>query len=145
MQRGQAFTVFRILIGAVFAIGLLYLTYTLVSHFSYPYPGFDTTRGLVLQAQKGPPGKCFARETVIFYEGELLSSDLISKDFTTDFDWNPNYNEYFSANPPTTQTMVSEDLKEVPVSVECTADKKKCHVKTSVHTVIAIMRVSNMF
>lgn len=69
MKKAQAFATFKILIGAVFATALLVMVYMIVATISYPISGFESTKTIIIQAYRAP-GLCFARENVLFAEGE---------------------------------------------------------------------------
>ena len=71
MMRGQEMAVFKLLIGAVFAVALLTIIHSAVSNIGCPYSSFEEVRSLVLQASKAP-GKCFNRETVCFNDGSII-------------------------------------------------------------------------
>lgn len=73
MFKGQEMAVFKILIGAVFAVALLAIVYSTLANISCPYSAFDEARDLVLQASRAP-GKCFQRESVCFEKGTVISA-----------------------------------------------------------------------
>jgi len=71
--KGQAFSTFKILIGAVFAVALLVIVYNLI--YVSPIHGTDTLKDLVKSASNAP-GQCFWRETADFNGGEMIVSDM---------------------------------------------------------------------
>ncbi|MEM0372787.1 MAG: hypothetical protein QXO69_03060 [archaeon] len=73
MFKGQEMAVFKILIGAVFAVALLAIVYSALTNVGCPYSAFDEVRNLVLQASRAP-NKCFQRESVCFEKGTVISS-----------------------------------------------------------------------
>ena len=58
MNKGQAFTVFKMMIGVAFAMMLLVIVYSSVKQVDCPSPAFIEVRETVLQASNAP-GKCF--------------------------------------------------------------------------------------
>jgi len=50
------------------------MVYMIVSTISYPISGFDSTKSIIIQAYRAPE-LCFARESVLFVEGEELLAD----------------------------------------------------------------------
>ncbi|MBI4214928.1 hypothetical protein HY546_02945 [archaeon] len=72
-MKGQAFEVFKILLGAVIAVVLLVIVMGATGNLTYPEAGFEATARLVAQAAKAP-GECFGAERVRFASGE--SADL---------------------------------------------------------------------
>lgn len=72
MRKGQQFTIFKMLIGAVFAVALLVFIYATVTRIECPFTSFEITRDLVLQASKAP-NNCFEREKVCFASGDIFS------------------------------------------------------------------------
>ena len=72
-RKGQAFTTFKILIGAVLAVSLLVIIYVATSHTQIPYNSHEAIKDLMRQAQNGL-GLCFAKENVYFVSGEDLTA-----------------------------------------------------------------------
>jgi hypothetical protein len=103
-MKGQAFSTFKILIGAVFATALLVIIYTVVTQIAPPYSGYEATRDLLLQAQKAP-GLCFSKSSVAFVEGEDLSGFGVTN----------IPNSPFNSGP----TIIKAGT--LPVSIKCTS------------------------
>ena len=76
-MRGQAFSTFRILIGAVFAVALLSIVYYVVSSYNIPILGIETVRDVITQA-KNAPDQCFLRNFVEFNAGDIVSAGSFS-------------------------------------------------------------------
>ena len=76
-MRGQAFTVFKMLIGGVFAMAMLMLIYQAVGNVSCPTYAFDEILDLSVQASR-MPGGCFEKR-VCFDKGTILSSSAFTK------------------------------------------------------------------
>ena len=72
-MRGQAFSTFKILIGAVFAVTLLAIVYNLI--YVSPISGIDTLKEMVKSASNAP-GQCIFRESADFNGGEMIVSDM---------------------------------------------------------------------
>ncbi len=72
-NKGQAFTVFKMLIGLAFAMALLGLIYQATSNITCPSPGFKELETLVLQASRAPD-KCFER-TICFDKHALIEKN----------------------------------------------------------------------
>lgn len=62
----------KILIGAVLAVALLAIVYSVTAQ-SPPYTGYDALKDLLRQAQNGP-GMCFSRGSINFIAGEDFST-----------------------------------------------------------------------
>jgi len=110
--KGQASSVFRIMIGATFAVALLIIIYSATSGIRYPYSGLDSCRDVVLEAQKGP-GKCFAREKVSFSKEE----QVMRQDFGADVVFRST--AFFSC--PTSSGCVSKQTATAQISAKCTS------------------------
>lgn len=78
MEKAQAFATFKILIGAVFATALLIMVYMIVETINYPISGFESTKEVIIQAYRAP-GLCFARENVMFAEGEGFTEQSLGE------------------------------------------------------------------
>ena len=78
MEKAQAFATFKILIGAVFATALLIMVYMIVATINYPISGFESTKEVIIQAYRAP-GLCFARENVMFAEGEGFTEQSLGE------------------------------------------------------------------
>ncbi len=77
-MRGQEFTIFRILIGAAFALSLLLIISAFMSNLPNPMTGREAVMDLVINAAR-VPGKCFEHD-VYFQKGETISAlDLEQK------------------------------------------------------------------
>lgn len=74
-MRGQAFTTFKLLIGAVLAVTLLMIALAINTQVIVPYTGLQTAKDLVAQAKK-TPGECFSRENAIFKESEPFTTNI---------------------------------------------------------------------
>ena len=85
MEKAQAFATFKILIGAVFATTLLIMVYMIVATINYPISGFESTKEVIIQAYRAP-GLCFARENVMFAEGEELTEQNLEDAVGTSVD-----------------------------------------------------------
>ena len=85
-NRGQAFTVFKMLIGLAFAMALLGLIYEATSNISCPSPAFKEVETIVLQASRAP-NKCFER-TICFDKNALLEKGYYSKAIGVNVDFN---------------------------------------------------------
>jgi hypothetical protein len=84
-MRGQAFTVFKMLIAAVFAVTLLLIVYNVVSNIPpAPITGDSMVRDLTVEAHNAP-GFCFAREHVPFQKGDELSSENLKSFLSVDY------------------------------------------------------------
>ena len=73
-MRAQAFTVFKMMIGAVLAVALLAMVYQLVHGLNPPYTGFEAVRELVISASNAP-NKCFQRNKIVFQKDEEISRE----------------------------------------------------------------------
>jgi len=73
-MQGQAFSTFKILIGAIFAITLMAIVYHMTSQFSPPFSGVSLTKDLLTQASNAPD-ICFSRKTVDFEKGQAIWID----------------------------------------------------------------------
>lgn len=82
-MKGQQFTTFKLLIGAVIGAALLAVVMSVVTNLSYPYSGFEITYNL-MQNAKTAPGQCFSIEKVIFKEDEVIAASSF-KDLTVSF------------------------------------------------------------
>ncbi len=80
-MKGQAFDTFKVLIGAVFAIILLVMVYAIVSGYSSPIDGMETTKEVVLGAFNAP-GECISANAADFSAEEELSSESFSMPVT---------------------------------------------------------------
>ena len=118
-SRGQAFSIFKILMGAVFAVALLVIVYTTVSQYVFPYTGYEITKDIVLQATKSP-GDCFSRDEVAFKRDEILVENLAFKEIDVNFDTS-GVSTVFDC--PAGECTVKHDIN-TPVSVLCSTPKK---------------------
>jgi len=73
-MKGQAFSVFKILIGAVFAVAMLSIIYSIVSSYSSPIPGIQTISDLIKQANNAPE-QCFSRPHAQFNMNDNIDKD----------------------------------------------------------------------
>jgi hypothetical protein len=112
-MKGQAFAVFKMMIGAVFAVGLLVLIYAAVSGLNYPISGIDETKNLLLQAVRAND-LCFERELLRFTEGESFGAEVFGFS-SIDFDSSAVADIDCNA-----RCEVTAD-SEIPVSAECTS------------------------
>jgi len=71
--KGQAFSTFKILIGAIFAVTMLMIVYNLV--YVSPIPGVDTLKKVVKSASNAP-GQCIGAESADFNGGEMIVSGM---------------------------------------------------------------------
>ena len=114
-DKGQAFTVFKMLIGLAFAMALLGLIYQATSNISCPSQGFKEVETLVLQASR-VPGKCFER-TVCFDKNALLEEYYYNHAIGVDVNFN---DDAFSPHHICSGGTCSFPRKlSTPVSVEC--------------------------
>ena len=120
LMRGQAFTTFKILIGAVFAVALLTIIYYIVPAYQYPYSGVEETRNLVIQAYRAP-GKCFTREKIQFKQGEAFTQGAFDP-ITVKFESTNIVQEKISCS--LTYCTVKQKIT-APVSVNCTTNECK--------------------
>ncbi|MBS3060072.1 MAG: hypothetical protein J4432_01035 [DPANN group archaeon] len=74
-NRGQAFSVFKILIGAVFATAMLIIVYNVVESIEFPYQSAEAIRDMVINANQGRD-LCFSRTELIFTDGERYQGNL---------------------------------------------------------------------
>ena len=72
-MKGQAFSTFKILIGAVFAMVLLSIVYN-VATYKPPISSSVIIKGLVTQASNAQD-VCFSRDAVDFVKGEVVTAD----------------------------------------------------------------------
>lgn len=113
-MKGQAFSTFKILIGAVFATMLLAIVY-FVSVSKPPIPSTEMVLDLVKQATNAPD-ICFSREDVNFVKGEsfLTNAAVFSSYSLTCFS-----STYAPISCPTCdRCTVNRDIKTA-VSAKC--------------------------
>ena len=77
MNKGQEFSVFKMLIGAGFAVVFLAVIYQAASNVGCPSPSATEIADLSKQAVNFP-GKCFEKE-VCFDKGDIINSDYFKK------------------------------------------------------------------
>lgn len=78
-MKGQAFSTFKILISAVFALIFLGIIYTVVSGYTSPLSSADAIKDALKQANNAQ-SLCFSRTGVDFSEGdELISASFAGK------------------------------------------------------------------
>jgi hypothetical protein len=76
-MKGQAFSVFKILIGSVFAVVLLTIVYQALSSYNSPISALDIIKNTLVQASNAPK-KCFLAESVDISEGERIDKNSFS-------------------------------------------------------------------
>lgn len=113
------------LIGAVFAVGLLLLVYAVVAGMNYPISGVEETRNLLLQAKRAPGTSvepmCFERSIIKFTKGEEFTDVVIGEDVSLK-------SVIGSVKcQTTTRCTVINDI-ELPVSAECSRSTGHCTV-----------------
>jgi hypothetical protein len=113
-MRGQAFDTFKILIGAVFAIVLLVMVYSIVSGYSSPIDGMETTKKVVLAAFNAP-GECISANAADFSAEEELSSASFSTPVTLHSATTP-----VDCSPP--DRCVFSSKVRIAVSAKCSFD-----------------------
>lgn len=118
-MKGQAFTVFKMLIGAVFAVGLLLIVYAVVGGMNYPLSGVGETKNLLLQASRAP-GLCFERSIIPFTKDEGFTDAALG--FAGRLDLQSGAGIECGVSSCT----VKNDI-EVPVSAKCVAGSD-CYV-----------------
>jgi len=77
MKKGQAFTVFKMLIGAAFAMMLLVVIYQAVNNIGCSTYCVDEIKSLTLQAVN-MPGSCFEKQ-VCFDKGAVIEGSYLKK------------------------------------------------------------------
>ena len=74
-KKGQAFTVFKMMIAAAFAMGLLVLVFNALDNIGCPTPAVNEIENLILQASR-TPSDCYERQNICFDEGAILNEDF---------------------------------------------------------------------
>ena len=73
-MKGQAFSVFKILIGAVFAVVLLAIVYYVTAYNQFPPSGVLTIKTVANEANNAQE-LCFSRKFADFSGGEVIRTD----------------------------------------------------------------------
>jgi len=122
-MKGQAFSTFKILISAVFALIFLGIIYSVASGYTSPLSSADVIKDALKQANNAP-NLCFPRTGVDFSEGDELSSASFagkpvcfvpSGHFPADKCW-----------APCCGTVAAKDKISTAISVTC--NDADCHV-----------------
>ena len=75
MKKGQEFAVFKILLGAVFAVALLAIVLGVVDSYPSPQDNGRLLSELVTNANQGQ-GLCFSRDKIILTKGSAFRGNL---------------------------------------------------------------------
>lgn len=116
-MKGQAYSVFKMLIGAVFALALLSIVYLIATQIGCPYSSFETVRELVLDASRAP-GSCFERQSVCFEGGTVFTESAFEANLPgMDISFHPTSRGVSC----TSSTCEIKDKYTIPVCVECSS------------------------
>ncbi len=77
-NKGQIGTVYKLLIGAAFAMALLTIAYNYTQTISSPITGLDASKK-VLESASEAPDKCFSRNPVLFQKGQLFTGSMLAE------------------------------------------------------------------
>lgn len=117
-RKGQAFTVFKMMIAAAFAMALLALIYSSLSNVNCPAPAFNELKSMILDASR-ISGDCIVREGVCFNKGEIITNGFYENTL------NINNVEFDDNNIGFCESSGDKCLFEsqiiLPVSVKCTS------------------------
>ncbi|MBI1973992.1 hypothetical protein HYS54_04215 [Candidatus Micrarchaeota archaeon] len=128
-MRGQAFEVFKILMGAVIAVVLLIIAMGATGNIVYPEQGFEAAARLINQAKRAP-GECFAADRIKFSQGEYADLSNIVK-FPVTVSVEPPFADVMQASVPAGGTSASAILvkKDATIKVSARCDTSSCAVR----------------
>lgn len=78
-NKGQIGTIFKILVGAVFAMAMLGIIYSYINSVSYPGSGIETIKTAISDA-KSAKGECIVRKSVKLTSGTQISASTLGID-----------------------------------------------------------------
>ena len=117
MKKAQAFTTFKLLIGAVLAVALLFIVYS-VSQPETPFPGIQLIQETLTKASKAPE-KCITREKVQFTKGEKINLESYSASHQVTLTRPDAAAGLFDCNGPLCSV---KETTTVPISAKCDKD-----------------------
>lgn len=116
-SRGQAFTVFKMLLAVVIATALLVIVYGVTRSIEYPYYGFETVRDYLVLKATHAPGECLGPIDVQFRKNEVFPVRNFGENIAVNIQWQPIYNSIFGS---TATTYSAAQAVKAPSVARCT-------------------------